>query len=554
MSGLDYEVEPFDPFRYDEGDDGVVELVIAAPLPHQEALDLSPASRKLGRAGRRGGKTRWIFKAAVCGHGPEVLEREEYIGRRGGKPVYRTRRLAAGEPLHRGIIHGKDIAWCVPVYKTANAVWEEEVLPRFRPLVDAGVAEINQSDRFVQLRGLGRLFIVTGENIDAIRGIGKNLQGVIYDEAAHANLKYAHLNVLVPMLTDNRGWLAYMSTTNSGLDGNQEKEVPSYFNRLCHEVQQGLRGPEWAEFHFTAHDNASLDPIAVDAMIAEYVPGSIQLEEEVYAKLLNAGAGIAFPEWHRTAHVRSLEPEAGWKPWAGMDWGYSKPGAFYVGYSGPDRVLVRHEIYFNGDPRPDWPKKADAVKVGQAIGHLLRRISHAKGPGMVPEVIIADSAMWAVVDGGLHIAGKVQEGIEAGWGGPYAPQLMPSPKGPGSRVARKQLVHELLAYEKQEGTDRPKIEAWPMLAVHPDCQHLTRTLPALTLDKLNLEDVDSDGEDHPYDAVTYPLLAQLPEYQQQQHDTETRVLRARLDRSSLAEADAFEALAERLAREGGRRV
>lgn len=525
--------------------DEVVTLDIAAPLEHQEAMDQSPARHKLGRCGRRWGKTRFVFKAAIAGHGPDITQRVVYRGRRNGKPQYEVVQLDEPEPLHRGIASGMDVAWVVPIYKTANSIWSEEVLPRFRPLEEQGLVRINEADKYVQIIGAGKLFIVSGEAIDGIRGIGKNLIGVIYDEAAHADLEYAHKSVLVPMLTDNMGWTIYVSTTNAGLDGNTEQVAPSFFNRLCLEVQQGLRGSEWAEFTGTAYDNPALDPIAIDAMIAEYVPGSTQLDEEVYAKLLGAGAGLAFPEWRRELHGRDLEPELGWKAWAGCDWGYSSPGAFYIGYTGPNRkTIVRHEIYFNGPARQDWPRKLDAASIGRRIGGLCRKLAE-QHPALCPDVIVLDSACWAVTDGGQHIAGKMQEGIDAEYG-PGAPQLVPSPKGPGSRVARKLLLHELLAWEADEH-GKCLVEAQPLFYVHSDCPHLRRTLPALPLSLTNPEDVETDSEDHAYDGVTYPLLATLPDYEAPKHDVETRAVRVRLDRSSLAEADAFDAMLERMA-------
>src|SRR5690606_41607843 len=51
---------------------------------------------------------------------------------------------------------------------------------------------------------------------------------------------------------------------------------------------------------------------------------------------------------------------------------------------------------------------------------------------------------------------------------------------------------------------------YPRLQVHPDCTELIRTLPRLPRDPKNMEDVDTDAADDPYDAITSWLMARTP--------------------------------------------
>ena len=46
-----------------------------------------------------------------------------------------------------------------------------------------------------------------------------------------------------------------------------------------------------------------------------------------------------------------------------------------------------------------------------------------------------------------------------------------------------------------------------MLFIFSTCTNLVRTLPALQHDESNLEDLDSDGEDHAADALRYGLMS-----------------------------------------------
>ena len=74
----------------------------------------------------------------------------------------------------------------------------------------------------------------------------------------------------------------------------------------------------------------------------------------------------------------------------------------------------------------------------------------------------------------------------------------PVVKGPGSRVARVNLLHEFLAPMKG-------FPERPGLLVFNTCQNLIRTLPALPRSHRNSEDVDTDAEDHAFDGLTYGL-------------------------------------------------
>jgi hypothetical protein len=66
------------------------------------------------------------------------------------------------------------------------------------------------------------------------------------------------------------------------------------------------------------------------------------------------------------------------------------------------------------------------------------------------------------------------------------------------------LMHEGLKWSGSRPHQRPK------LRFHPDAEYSIGTIPSLTFDKNNPEDVDTDGNDHAYDALTYALLFRIP--------------------------------------------
>ena len=470
------------------------ELTIQLPLAHQVPMMDSTARWKVRQAGRREGKTTIDFVSSVVGHGP---------GWREGKPHF------------PGIAQGGDVVWIGKDYNQAKAIWEGDIEPRFRGL--DGV-KLNITDRTVKLEGGGTLHIRSGERkpVAGIRGLGKRVVGIICDEAAHWDLRWAWRNVLRPVLMDNVGWCIFTSTTNKGNDGGRDPEtgnvvVPSYFNTLCQHIIDGApgrtRAEGWERFYGTAADNPKIDPQEFKDLLSEYVAGSLEEAQEVYAKLLTGGAGLAFHEWRDDLHKVAYDVPTGWRWFGGLDWGYRNPYALLFLAVGPDGdILVRHEMY---------GKVQTAFEVGYLAGQRARGF-----PGRL-EWIAGDSAMWAVTGNGPSVAEEFARGLSAATE-PEPIPLISAPKGPGSRTARVQLLHEALRYETLPAGARlpggllatgnePAPWAGPKLRIHKDCVNSLRTIPALPIDPNHTEDVDTEAEDHAYDALTYALQARVPQ-------------------------------------------
>lgn len=282
------------------------EITIPAALPHQEPIVQSPARFKVVRAGRRGGKTVLAEHCAVVGHGPEQPD---------------------GTPMFKAIAHGLDVVWVARDYTQSRIMWHEFVEPRFRN--KEGV-KVNGSEMTVTILGAGTLFIVSAENIASVRGIGARLAGAVVEEAAWLALGNALRDVILPALMDNEGWLLLISTTNAGPDGGLTEDgspqIPSYFNQLCAEIRDGKRSAEWAEFHFTARHNPKITERAFQSLVAEYVtPDSPSLKQEVYAELLEVGAGLVLPGLCERHFVTAFHPPSHWQRWLAFDWGYQHP-------------------------------------------------------------------------------------------------------------------------------------------------------------------------------------------------------------------------------------
>lgn len=233
-----------------------------------------------------------------------------------------------------------DVLWISQNYDNLKkVVWMEEIQPRFGHL---GVVEINQNDMRLTLPGKGSLFLQSAESINNILGMGGNVGGIILDEGAKYPLKEILQTQVLPILLDNDGWLITTSTPNCGYDGNKVRTSPSGFNEVCIDINAGKR-PAWHQWHATAFDNPYLSREAIEELIAEYPEGSLQLREEVYAELVEGGAGRALADLNWERHiVEPFEPESWWTHWGSFDWGYDHNWVFchFVQNTGGQVFLV----------------------------------------------------------------------------------------------------------------------------------------------------------------------------------------------------------------------
>jgi hypothetical protein len=179
----------------------------------------------------------------------------------------------------------------------------------------------------------------------------------------------------------------------------------------------------------------------------------------------------------------------GWHVFRCMDWGYAKPYAVYwiaVDYGG--RMFVFREMY-------GVAKDAKgAVKANEGVRQepeLVARKIKAIDKDVRCDHGIADPACWA--------KGKGDYG-----GGPSIVEAMAShdvtwTAGKNDRIQGKMQLHQRLAHSKRE---------WPMIVfIAEECPQAIRTIPALEYDEHHVEDVDSDGEDHAYDAIRYACMS-----------------------------------------------
>lgn len=252
----------------------------------------------------------------------------------------------------------------------------------------------------------------------------------------------------------------------------------------------------WVEAVFipsTLDDNPALRGTGYETNIAAATAGNTALWQAWRYGNWDVVAGAAFSEWRSDLHVlRSFNPPQHWLPVGGFDGGIRHQSWLGLGALGPEGDLVTcYEWYWQGK---------DYEIAGYDVGRAMLGITDLV---IGPELLIAtDDAQFNNLGiGGRTQATDFQSGLKRALG-PRAPTLVAVGKGKGSRVQRVALAHQMLRWEEAEdGTVPPRMR--PKARFHQRCEHLIRTLPALPVDPDNLEDVDTDAEDHPFDGWSY---------------------------------------------------
>ncbi len=195
--------------------------------------------------------------------------------------------------------------------------------------------------------------------------------------------------------------------------------------------------------------------------------------------------GQALSEWRHDRHtIAPIALPTSWRRYCGIDWGYTAPWCvLWAAVDEDGRVWFYRELY--------------ATQVGEA--EQARQILAAEADDEQVAARWADDSMWATRGDAKAVADVYAEN-----GVP----LSPAGKGPGSRLAGLQRWHTYLA--EAPACPHHRAQGWdtcPKVHIFTTCTNLVRTLPVLPHATTgNPEDVDTNAEDHAYDAGRYALI------------------------------------------------
>lgn len=219
----------------------------------------------------------------------------------------------------------------------------------------------------------------------------------------------------------------------------------------------------------------------------DYVPGAAF--EEISRKVHCIDIANPPDRLHEFFDFETMQPREGIKIYFGMDWGYDKPFSlqwFFTDYDG--RMYLYRELY--GCLGANVGIKMPAREVARAV-----KSSYGENK---PILSIADASIWDRPGNQNERAEKLpsiadtfaEEGVF------FDREISIMAKR--SRLQGKHQLHERL---------RIKDDGLPSFFVFSSCVHWWRTVPALQVDKVDTEDVDTTQEDHSYDTTRYVLSA-----------------------------------------------
>lgn len=198
-------------------------------------------------------------------------------------------------------------------------------------------------------------------------------------------------------------------------------------------------------------------------------------------------AGQYFSEYRRELHV--VEPFSipeSWRRFAAMDWGYNDPCCVLWFAAAPDRHLyVYRELYVRQELSSRIAERIRSLSRGERIAYTAASPDAWQKRGMQQEGELSGESIAEV----------------------FASAGVPLLRADNARILGWQRVREYLA-AAEDGTPRLRIMA--------NCENLIRTLPLLTFDEHNAEDVAGNAEDHAAEALRYGLMSRPVQARQQQ--------------------------------------
>ena len=210
-----------------------------------------------------------------------------------------------------------------------------------------------------------------------------------------------------------------------------------------------------------------------------YEANLLSLPEHQRKQLLDGNwdvnEGAAFPEFNQTLHtIEPYDIPRSWVKFRAADYGYgSHSGVVWFAVCPNGQLIIYRELYVS---------KVTAVDLADMILDLESDENIRYG--------VLDSSLWHNRgDRGPSLAEQmIQRGCR--W--------RPADRSRGSRVAGKNKIHHLLQVD-------PYSEL-PGIQIFNTCRGLISQIPALPLDKKNPEDIDTNSEDHLYDALRYGVM------------------------------------------------
>ena len=353
------------------------------------------------------------------------------------------------------------------------------------------------------------------------------------DEKHKYNYHGAEIHVLVidELTTFTETIYRYLRFRVRAVGLNLPEAWRGFFPRILCCSNPGNLGHQWVKLAFIdnghAHGEMYRTSDSEGGMIRQYIPaklhdnpyllrddpeymrriaglGSPQLVKAMLDGDWNVVAGAFFSEFDYYKHVlKPFNIPVQATRFRAIDWGSARP--FSCGWYAivdddwpmgetmdgeevvlPRGALVRYREYYGIALDEDGHFKAN-------VGLKLYAEDFAKG--------IAERSK-----GETYAYTKMDPSAFAEEGGPSIAERMRH--APGAKIATQPADNErIVGWDQVRGRLAPKDEDKPFLYLFSNNTHLIRTLPSLQHDEDNLEDIDTDQEDHAADELRYACMS-----------------------------------------------
>lgn len=199
-------------------------------------------------------------------------------------------------------------------------------------------------------------------------------------------------------------------------------------------------------------------------------------------------SGQVFTEWTndpkhyddriQTHVIKPFKIPQDWAVWCSMDWGYSRP--FSIGWYAvdQDRRMYRIREYYGCTGTPNEGVKLEPSEVARKVKEIEETDPNLKNRKIHR---VGDPAIWG------------SQGTES-IGALFERERVYFEKGENDRLQGKMQIHHRLKFDEN---------GIPLFYCFSTCKHFIRTVPALVYSESDVEDVDTDQEDHIYDELRY---------------------------------------------------
>lgn len=234
----------------------------------------------------------------------------------------------------------------------------------------------------------------------------------------------------------------------------------------------------------SVYDNPIL--LENDPGYLDYLKGlPLALREAWLKGSWDVGAGQYFDEWTPEVHVcKPFEIPAHWQRFVCGDYGYSNPSAIYWCAVDPEKskVYIYRELYVT-------------KHTGEMLAQSIVRMTEYNE--MIDWIVMDSSIKDTGIEGGKTVYDQMCDVFEAK---KWDVTLRLATKGAGSRINGWNLMRGYLKIQHD-------VNGYPItrLQVFDNCKEMMRVMPDQMHDENNIEDLDSDGEDHAPDAIRYGL-------------------------------------------------